>query len=232
MKAFAIVVPGNKTSMAGFAELQDSYNKYGHKDGLEMHEAIELHKVEGYCGGNGLIWKYPWEGRETDIKSGLIKSAYPTADRRKRMSCFLSHWYLWHKCKGLDETILVLEHDSRLIKKLPADSTFEKAPYDIIGINDPSMATRKSKLYHDMILERSEFFQPVPRIDEFNVPQGLAGNSAYIIKPEGAKLMIELTQEHGMWPNDALMCYQLVPRLGVTRNFYTRIQGLRSTTTL
>ena len=232
MKAFAIVVPGNKISMSGFNELSESYKKYGHTEGLEMHEAIELHKVEGFCGGNGLIWNYPLEGQISDIKSGLIKSAYQTADLRKRMSCFLSHWYLWQKCKTLDETILILEHDARFIKKLPADSTFAKANYDIIGINDPSMATRKSKVYHDKILERSEFFQPVPRIDEFNIPQGLAGNSAYVIKPEGAKLMIELTQEYGMWPNDALMCYQLVPRLGVTRNFYTRIQGLRSTTTL
>jgi len=232
MKAFAIVVPGNKISMSGFNELSESYKKYGHNEGLEMHEAIELHKVEGFCGGNGLVWNYPLEGQISDIKSGLIKSAYQTADLRKRMSCFLSHWYLWQKCKTLDETILILEHDARFIKKLPADSTFARANYDIIGINDPSMATRKSKVYHDKILERSEFFQPVPRIDEFNVPQGLAGNSAYVIKPEGAKLMIELTQEYGMWPNDALMCYQLVPRLGVTRNFYTRIQGLRSTTTL
>jgi hypothetical protein len=232
MKAFAIVVPGNNISMSGFNELNESYKKYGHAEGLEMHEAIELHKVEGFCGGNGLVWNYPLEGKISDIKSGLIKSAYQTADLRKRMSCFLSHWYLWQKCKTLDETILILEHDSRFIKKLPADSTFAKANYDIIGINDPSMATRKSKMYHDKILERSEFFQPVPRIDEFNIPQGLAGNSAYVIKPAGAKLMIELTQEYGMWPNDALMCYQLVPRLGVTRNFYTRIQGLRSTTTL
>jgi len=232
MKAFAIVVPGNKISMSGFNELSESYKKYGHTEGLEMHEAIELHKVEGFCGGNGLVWNYPLEGQISDIKSGLIKSAYQTADLRKRMSCFLSHWYLWQKCKTLDETILILEHDARFIKKLPADSTFARANYDIIGINDPSMATRKSKVYHDKILERSEFFQPVPRIDEFNIPQGLAGNSAYVIKPEGAKLMIELTQEYGMWPNDALMCYQLVPRLGVTRNFYTRIQGLRSTTTL
>jgi len=232
MKAFAIVVPGNNISMSGFNELNESYKKYGHAEGLEMHEAIELHKVEGFCGGNGLVWNYPLEGQISDIKSGLIKSAYQTADLRKRMSCFLSHWYLWQKCKTLNETILILEHDSRFIKKLPADSTFARANYDIIGINDPSMATRKSKVYHDKILERSEFFQPVPRIDEFNVPQGLAGNSAYVIKPEGAKLMIELTQEYGMWPNDALMCYQLVPRLGVTRNFYTRIQGLRSTTTL
>ena len=232
MKAFAIVVPGNNISMSGFNELNESYKKYGHDEGLEMHEAIELHKVEGFCGGNGLVWNYPLEGQISDIKSGLIKSAYQTADLRKRMSCFLSHWYLWQKCKTLDETILILEHDARFIKKLPADSTFARANYDIIGINDPSMATRKSKVYHDKILERSEFFQPVPRIDEFNIPQGLAGNSAYVIKPEGAKLMIELTQEYGMWPNDALMCYQLVPRLGVTRNFYTRIQGLRSTTTL
>ena len=44
--------------------------------------------------------------------------------------------------------------------------------------------------------------------------------------------MLDLSQEHGMWPNDALMCKQLISTLGVTRNFYTRVQGLRSTTTL
>ena len=232
MKAFAIVVPDNKTSMAGFQELNDSYDKYGHNDGLQMHEAISVDKVEMIAAGNGLNWNYPWEGKVSDLKSGLIKSAYTTADPRKRISCFVSHWYLWQKCVKLDEMILILEHDSRFIKKLPADSTFARADFDIIGINDPSMATRKSKLYHDMILERVDFFQPVPRIDEFNIPQGLAGNSAYVIKPAGAKLMLELSQEYGMWPNDALMCYQLVPKLGVTHNFYTRIQGLRSTTTL
>ena len=123
-----------------------------------------------------------------------------------------------------------------------AISTFQKSQFDIVGKNDPSMATRKSKLYHDIILKRAqselqsqqytEFFQPVPRIDDFNIPQGLAGNSAYVIKPAGAIKMIELAQEHGMWPNDALMCYQLIESLGVTRNFYTRVQGLRSTTTL
>ena len=232
MRAFAIVVPDNKTSMAGFQELKDSYDKYGHNDGLQMHEAISVDKVEMIAAGNGLNWNYPWEGKVSDLKSGLIKSAYTTADPRKRISCFVSHWYLWQKCVKLNEMILILEHDSRFIKKLPADSTFARADFDIIGINDPSMATRKSKLYHDMILERVDFFQPVPRIDEFNIPQGLAGNSAYVIKPAGAKLMLELSQEYGMWPNDALMCYQLVPKLGVTRNFYTRIQGLRSTTTL
>ena len=232
MKSFAIVVEGNKTSESGYRELKESYDKYGYEDELQIQPAIPPEKAEGYCGGNGLYWNYPWEGTETDLKTGLIKSAYTTQDKNKRISCFLSHWYLWQKCKNLNETILILEHDSRFIKRLPADSTFDKAPFDIIGINDPSMATRKSKIYHDKIQEKIDFFQPVPRIDEYNIPQGLAGNSAYVIKPAGAQLMIDLTQEYGMWPNDALMCYQLVPKLGVTRNFYTRIQGLRSTTTL
>jgi len=232
MKSFAIVVEGNKTSESGYQELKESYDKYGYEDKLEIHHAVPTEKVVGYTGGNNLTWNYPWEGKETDLKTGLIKSAYPTQDKNKRISCFLSHWYLWQKCKQLDEMIMIFEHDSRIIRKLPADSTFQKSQFDIIGINDPSMATRKSKLYHDTILKNTEFFQPVPRIDEFNVPQGLAGNSAYVIKPEGAVKMLGLAQEHGMWPNDALMCYQLIESLGVTRNFYTRVQGLRSTTTL
>ncbi len=232
MKAFAIVVPTIPVSVAGFNELKASYERYGHEEGIEQYDAIETDKVYGYASGNGLTWNYPWEGQETDLKTGLIKTAYPTADRNKRISCFLSHWYLWHKCIKLDEMICILEHDSRFIKRLPTDRTFRNSNFDIIGINDPSMATRKSKVYHDKILERPDFFQPVPTIDEFNVPQGLAGNSAYVIKPSGARKMVELSKEHGMWPNDALMCKQLIPTLGVTRNFYTRIQGLRSTTTL
>ena len=116
MRAFAIVVPDNKTSMAGFQELKDSYDKYGHNDGLIMHEAIAVDKVEMIAAGNGLNWNYPWEGKVSDLKSGLIKSAYTTADPRKRISCFVSHWYLWQKCVKLNEMILILEHDSRFIK--------------------------------------------------------------------------------------------------------------------
>ena len=232
MKSFVIVVKDNEISESGYQQLVDSYMHYGHYDGIEPHYAIELDKVDGFTSGNGLQWNYPWSGEKTDLKTGLIKKAYPTEDRRKRISCFLSHWYLWQKCKKLNEMICVLEHDARFIKKLPSDRTFRNSKYDIIGINDPSMATRKSKLYHDKILEGTQFFQPVPTIDDFNVPQGLAGNSAYVIKPEGARKMLSLADEHGMWPNDALMCKQLIPTLGVTRNFYTRVQGLRSTTTL
>ena len=75
-------------------------------------------------------------------------------------------------------------------------------------------------------------FQRAPTIDDITVPQGLAGNSAYIIKPQGAKHMLNLVKEYGLWPNDALMCKQLVPNLYVTRKFFTTVQHTRSTTTL
>ena len=75
-------------------------------------------------------------------------------------------------------------------------------------------------------------YQLVPYVDsDRQVPQGLAGNSAYIIKPTGANHLIGLVKEYGLWPNDAIMCRQLVTGLGVTKKFYTNTQKLKSTTT-
>ena len=40
MKAFAIAIPTSKVSMAGYEELKESYDKYGHEEGIELFEAI------------------------------------------------------------------------------------------------------------------------------------------------------------------------------------------------
>ena len=71
-----------------------------------------------------------------------------------------------------------------------------------------------------------------PNVDGDNsVPQGLAGNSAYIIKPQGAADLMGLVAEHGFWPNDAIMCKQLMPRqLMQLYPYVTVVQGLQSTT--
>jgi GR25 family glycosyltransferase involved in LPS biosynthesis len=179
--------------------------------------------------GNGLKWKYPWEGKETDLKTGLIKSAYQTANKNTRIACALSHWLLWHKCLTEDTPLLILEHDALFIEKLEHSSIL-KSKFDIIGINSPAAATRKAHEFHDKVQAGRSLIQPVPTVDEFNVPQGLAGNSAYIIKPAGAKSILDAAREHGLWPNDALMCKQIISNLGVTKTYYTRVQGLPSTT--
>ena len=73
--------------------------------------------------------------------------------------------------------------------------------------------------------------QPVPTVDDAEVPQGLAGNSAYLITPKGAKKLLDKVREVGIWANDALMCKQFFPWMQVVYPYYTTIQrGLKSTT--
>jgi len=232
MKSYIITLEDNKDSIDAARVCKASHEGFKNTFDIETFCATDTKLAEVSLRASGLEWNYPWSGSETDFKSGLTKNAYTTADPRKRIACFMSHYRLWHRCKEANEPILVLEHDAVFIENLDFEQVLWDSPFDILGINNPLMATRKSKQYHDTILSRPEQYQRIPDIDSVTIPQGLAGNSAYIIKPNGANAMIELTREHGAWPNDALMCKQLVRSLGVTRTFYTKIQGIRSTTTL
>ena len=129
------------------------------------------------------------------------------------------------------EHFLILEHDAEFVN-LSNFEHLENSKYQIIGINDPRGATRRSQEYHNLVQASNYAIAPPPYIDDIHVPQGLAGNSAYYIKPLGAQKLIELVDQHGIWPNDAIMCKQLLPGLlGQIKNYYTKVQGLVSTTT-
>jgi len=229
MKAYVICVKGNATSEKGADICITSSKKVENKFQVEIFDAVTPDMANIVLTGNGLKWKYPWDGQETDLKTGLIKTAYPTKVKENRIACAMSHWLLWKQCEKLNEPILILEHDSVFIERLDYDSIL-KSNFDIIGINSPASATRRAHMFHDILQGKPAWIQPVPTIDEFNIPQGLAGNSAYIIKPNGAKNLIKASKDHGVWPNDALMCKQIIPNLGVTKTYFTRVQGLPSTT--
>ena len=126
--------------------------------------------------------------------------------------------------------VLILEHDAIFDRPINFDP--DSYRYDVIGINNPIGATRRSAQFHSTVQLSEGRIVPVPWIDDKMVPQGLAGNSAYIIKPRGAKALIKAVDDYGLWPNDAIMCKQLIPNMGVTKEYYTRVQGTRSTTTL
>ena len=203
---------------------------------IEFFNAVTPDEVDDLMSGLRIEWKYPWTGEVNDIKSGLTLRAYQTADPKKRMACFLSHYCLWEKTIKSGEPMLILEHDAMFISKkpIPFDDILDSG-FEIIGINEPFGATRLSQVFHENV-QKEHFCKNdvvrAPLIDDIKVPQGIAGNSAYIITPKGAYTMIKLTKEHGAWPNDALMCRQLIFGLGVTKTYYTKIQRIKSTTTL
>jgi len=230
MKARVITIKGNDVSVKGFDTLVQSSKKVGNDFEPEMQEATTADMAEVTMRGCGLKWTYPWQGETIDFASGLTLKAYPTQYKERRIACAMSHYRLWYECMEKDEPVLIMEHDALFVHKLDYNFILE-SKYDIIGINNPLMATRRAKKFYDMVKGRSEEIQAIPDIDEFNIPQGLAGNSAYIIKPNGAKAVIEAVNQYGLWPNDAIMCKQLIKNMGVTRRFYTKVQGLPSTTT-
>ena len=233
MKAYAIVIDGDITSEKGYATLAESSYRVRNEFQLEQFNAVTPRTVDQEMSDHNVTWNYPWSGETIDFGTGLLKKAYTTANKDKRMACSMSHYLLWKKCKETNENILILEHDAVFTKRIDFDIDF--TVYQVLGINNPIGATRRAAAYRDAINANSSEYQIVPWIDnDQKIPQGLAGNSAYIITPAGASELIDAVHnpQIGLWPNDALMCRQLFYFLGVTKEHYTKVQGLPSTTTL
>ena len=110
----------------------------------------------------------------------------------------------------------------------------------ICGLNDPRGTTRKASIYDAKVKAQLSLSSEgagivkVPYVDDPGddpLPNGLAGNSAYVIKPWAAQKLLDKTAEVGIWPNDALMCRQFFPWLQQYYPYYTTVQGTKSTTT-
>lgn len=229
-----ITIKGNKTSETAAENLFSSAKKYEVTKNIPLFrfDAIVPEQVDSLMKEQRIRWNYPWTGSEFDIKSGLQKSAYETNDPKRRIACFLSHYMLWKECAEKDEAMFVFEHDALFTSEVPLE-TLDKNRYSIIGLNNPIGATRRSQLFHKLVQDKGEGVVSCPKVDLDHIPQGIAGNSAYYIKPMGAKKLLSLVDEFGAWPNDAIMCRQLLlGMLGVLNPYCTKVQGTRSTTTL
>ena len=89
-------------------------------------------------------------------------------------------------------------------------------------------------MFHAKVAACGDGINRVPIIDEpteLPLPMGLAGNSAYIIRPQFAKKLLEEISRVGMWPNDAIMCRQLFRDLKVVYPYLTTVKKGASTTT-
>jgi GR25 family glycosyltransferase involved in LPS biosynthesis len=230
LKAFCITLRDNTISENAYYNLCRSNTFFDNKIKIEKYNAITPSMVDEILTEHKINWNYPWDKAEVDPITNLLKSPYTAKNPKAKIACALSHYLLWKKCININEPILILEHDAIFIRHLDY-SYILNSKYKIIGLNDPLRATRKANVFDSIIQSNFNEIQPVPRIDNISVPQGLAGNSAYVVTPDACKLVIDKVSEIGLWHNDALLCYQLFDFLGVTKIYYTKVQGTPSTTT-
>lgn len=233
MRAFAIVLKDNHISETGYKNLRASHEQVKNDFPLVRYNAvtpIEAHDFF-HTVSNQLRWTWPWEGEQFQMELGLKMKAYQTRNPAARVACFLSHYNLWKKARDKNETILILEHDALFLQKVPEINM----KFGAMSINDPRGATRKSGVYHDNVQKGMAIngVVPCPYVDsDTMVPQGLPGNSAYIISPKFASEVIDFVHKHGAWPNDATICRQNFPgKLYCLQNYATTIQRMPSTTT-
>lgn len=228
MKAYAIVMKSHPVSESGYEALVESSKKVDNDFTIERYDAILADNVDEHMEREGLKWTWPDKGRIYNKELNMRFHAYGGPPKR-RYACAMSHYYLWKTCVEENEPILILEHDAKFIAKFDYEYVID-SDYQCIGINDPKNATRLYQKFDSIVQASLGPLVDCPVIDNMEVPQGIAGASAYVIKPEGADQAIGAALDYGLWPNDALLCQQLFPWLGVTKKYYTTVQGLKSTT--
>ena len=195
--------------------------------GVQYFAAVTPEDVPHWLAELDLEWSYPWDKEET--AHGMRLMPYRTRNTRARVACFISHFLLWEDCHLQNEPTLILEDDAEpvgdCIEGLPAVGLF-----GAVSLNDPRGATRRASKYHAAVQAVQAPVAEAPWVDEYDVPQGLPGHSAYMLKPSMAKALIDKAHEVGAWPNDALMCKQFFPGLlGCSTRYYTRVSGRAST---
>lgn len=229
--AHAITISDHKISEQGFEQLVKSSEAVKNNFTIFRYPAVTPDKVEKYFDTFDIQWAWPDSGRSYHADAKLRMHGYGGPPAR-RYACALSHYLLWRLCLENDSPTIVLEHDAKFIRQLELE-TIEmilNSEYQMVGLNEPRGNTRLADKFHAVVENADGPLVPCPVIDNMEIPQGLAGNSAYIIKPGAAEQLINAVDRYGLWPNDAIACQQLIDGLAVTKTYYTDTQKLRSTT--
>lgn len=211
MNIYVITLFGNAYSEACAQRCIDSCNRL-------VTPFMAIHGKDAYekLDREGLEWTWgrPYKGMKHKPYGGNLAA---------RVGCFLSHYLLWQRCVE-EGPMLILEHDAVFIQP------FHPFPFSgICQINDPAGATPRGGWWREQMIARGPGVWPKTAVFNNTRPDGLAGNSAYCIQPSSAQQLLELVREVGAWPNDAIMCRQLVPCLEEHYPFITKVQATEST---
>jgi GR25 family glycosyltransferase involved in LPS biosynthesis len=196
MKSFIITMLGHEMSEQLSAECREQAAKVGIN--VEIFEAIWGRDYEQHL-------------EKLKIKLGKQKLSKMTLGHYGN---FLSHFYLWMACVKDNEPYLVLEHDGWLMREIP-ENIFDQ--FDDICKLDCLSPYMKTNGGYDALIDR-DTISPVSIHSIIDIPAVTGyhdalkskkhagvystGVYAYIIKPQGAKKLIDYVYEHGFRATD------------------------------
>jgi hypothetical protein len=222
VRAYCITLEGHPYSERKAARCIETGAAYGVT--VAKSPGVPAAEAEQVLLEAGLRWTWAGQNdrRTTCPITGLHQQPYGNLEAK--IGCSLAHYRLWQWCVQLAEPILILEHDAEFITPLPElDVTCQ--------INDPDGATHKGAWWSQRIAAKGPGIHDKTRVmDDPLRPDGLAGNSAYVITPEDADRAVDLFHTLGVWPNDATLCIQLFPGLKELYPFAVKTKQEQSTT--
>ena len=119
-----------------------------------------------------------------DIPTDGFKEIYSRYENC--LSAFLSHYLLWEKCVNLNEQLLILEHDAVIVDSIPVFAGYKH----LLNLGEPSYGKAR---------------QPMSiGVGPLTSKQYLPGAHGYMIKPSGAKMLIDRAQLTAM-PTDVFI---------------------------
>lgn len=136
--------------------------------------------------------------------------------------CFLSHYLLWKKCLKDNEPIIIFEHDALLIRSIPEDLL--NYDYDVLNLD---YASRQISNYWEHVeQDHGPAILPWRKADKWGYSQfnksSIPGIHGYIIKPSGAKKLIDFAKKYGTLPAD-IHINSLILDLKYTDTSYVKI---------
>lgn len=149
-----------------------------------------------YPAVNGLDCDYKF--KQHGITNFLLPVMKESAGNK---GCFLSHYELWLKCIELNETLLILEHDGKIIRSLP--NNIEDEFIDVLNL-DPYRVLAGSEydenVNKSLTMPVNYFYAPAKK--RSLAGEYIIGAHGYLIKPCGAKKLIEFSKKVGILPTD------------------------------
>ena len=177
-KKYIITLPDIPESLAGANLCMKTAEFFGEREGMEIFPGINKEQSEEFFKSHNLTWSYHRQ---------LPK---PKSMTLAEMGCFASHFMLWKKCVNLDEPIMVLEDDVKLLASIPA-LRFHNFVY--LG--------RLPKYVGRNVIDTLP-----TSLDEVYYPfKCSVGSFAYGISPDGARKLLSSAQRTTVYAVDNFM---------------------------